>query len=450
MLDSTPSSEINRRNSISFPHTGAAGKDGKAALSIAKAIHYSGVGTVEFIVNHSSNQEPEEVPFYFLEMNTRLQVEHGITEMVTGLDLVSLQIQIAEGAPLTLQQHEIKPQGYAIECRLYAEDPQSDFHPITGQLLQWQAARGPNIRIDSGVQTNSKIPIFYDPLLAKIMTWGASRGEALRLMHYALRETYALGITTNHGFLRQVLQLPAFVEGRIDTNFVEQHFSSLQHCFAEPIAQVKPEPEEKLIQTLLTASVIWFHLKKSDFGRPAEAIKNWQGGFHVLHTEKLRVCNQLYEISYYMRGNLEFELQIAGQVIQATVRPCPDASKDTATGSLKIRIEDVLQTFHLAEVEEKLHIYSGSLGCHCITRQTESLLRPVFQEINPYQTKLPARIVAILVAPGQKVMAGEPLIMLESMKMETSISARESGFIQQIFVRKDQLVEAGTHLLSMV
>ncbi len=193
---------------------------GTAAVAAAQAVGYVNVGTVEFIVTPGRD-------FYFLEMNTRLQVEHPVTECVTGLDLVKLQFSIATGEPLPFRQADLHQRGHAIECRLYAEDPAAHFVPATGQLLRFSEPQGPGIRVDAGVRTGDTIGIHYDPLLAKLITWDVDRPSAVRRMQAALHQTIILGLKTNREFLQTLLRHPTFLAGAVDTHFVDAHLTEL-------------------------------------------------------------------------------------------------------------------------------------------------------------------------------------------------------------------------------
>jgi acetyl-CoA carboxylase biotin carboxylase subunit len=193
-----------------------------AAVSAAQAIGYTNAGTVEFILNPGTRE------FYFLEMNTRLQVEHPITEMVTGLDLVQWQIRIAAGERIGYHQDELRQRGHAIECRLYAEDPAAGFLPATGPLLRFIEPRGPGVRVDSGFTSGDEITIHYDPLIAKVSVLAEDRTAAIHKMQTAMRETVLLGVPTNWQFLIDVLSHPDFQEGRVHTTWVEQTYPEWQ------------------------------------------------------------------------------------------------------------------------------------------------------------------------------------------------------------------------------
>jgi acetyl-CoA carboxylase biotin carboxylase subunit len=198
---------------------------GEAAIRAARAAGYSNAGTVEFLVDRDNR-------FYFLEMNTRLQVEHPVTELVTGLDLVRLQVEIAAGARLPFRQDEVEWRGAAIECRIYAEDPYNHFLPYPGKLTRLTRPMGPGIRLDGCVYDGWTVPMEYDPLLAKLAVWAATREQAIARMIRALREYDVGGIRTNIGFFRQILEDAEFAEGRLHTGFIEEFFARRRPCAA--------------------------------------------------------------------------------------------------------------------------------------------------------------------------------------------------------------------------
>jgi 3-methylcrotonyl-CoA carboxylase alpha subunit len=212
---------------------------GEAAVKAAEAVGYENAGTVEFMVDGEKN-------FYFLEMNTRLQVEHPVTEFVTGVDLVKWQLRIASGEPLTIEQDQLLQRGHAIECRIYAEDPQNEFLPSTGFLHYVELPEGVNVRNDSGIESGLEVTSFYDPLLAKLTVHGESRAEAIRKMIWALSNYVILGVTTNVSFLKRVLDHEAFREGRITTHFIAEY----EELFSEPEI-----PDEALISAVLAETL---------------------------------------------------------------------------------------------------------------------------------------------------------------------------------------------------
>jgi acetyl-CoA carboxylase biotin carboxylase subunit len=199
---------------------------GEAALRVVRAAGYCNAGTVEFLVDPQRR-------FYFLEMNTRLQVEHPVTEMVTGLDLVKLQIAIAAGATLPLRQEDVVMRGAAIECRIYAEDPDNNFFPSPGKIGRLRTPSGPGIRDDSGVYEGWTVPIDYDPLISKLVAWGSTRAEAIARMQRALREYHIEGIQSNIGFFRKFLDDPDFRRGDFDTNFIDRFLAARHNGSAD-------------------------------------------------------------------------------------------------------------------------------------------------------------------------------------------------------------------------
>jgi acetyl-CoA carboxylase biotin carboxylase subunit len=214
---------------------------GEAALSIARSAGYYNAGTLEFLVDQNRN-------FYFLEMNTRLQVEHPVTELVTGLDLVQLQIRIAEGEKLPFAQRDIFWRGSALECRIYAEDPNSGFLPSPGLITQVERPGGPGVRLDSGVYPGWEVPMEYDPLLAKISTWAETREAGIARMKRTLGEYYVAGIKTNITFFKQILEDPEFEAGRLHTGFIEEF---LRRSEQRPAAE--PDRESEAVKVLAAA-----------------------------------------------------------------------------------------------------------------------------------------------------------------------------------------------------
>ena len=209
-----------------------------AAVQAARAVNYTNAGTIEFLVDQERN-------FYFLEMNTRLQVEHPITEAVTGVDLVKAQLRVAAGEPLPFSQAQISQRGHAIECRIYAEDPANQFLPSIGRILTAVEPVGPGVRVDAGISTGSQVMLHYDPMLAKLIVWDEDRAAALGKMAWALEHYIVLGVTTNIPFLLAVIRHPVFQAGEATTHFVEEHFSDWQPA-ADPL------PDEALIAAALS------------------------------------------------------------------------------------------------------------------------------------------------------------------------------------------------------
>ncbi len=203
-------------------------KMGDTAVRVIRAANYDNVGTVEFLVDKNKN-------FYFLEVNTRIQVEHPVTEMTTGIDLVKLQIQIANGDTLPFSQEDLSQRGHAIECRIYAEDSDNNFMPSSGQILYLKEPTGSGIRFDSGIYQGAEVPVFYDPILAKLIVWGSDREEARKRMNFALRECIILGVKTSIAFMVKVLRHPEFIIGNTFTDFIDTNLPETSDDISETI-----------------------------------------------------------------------------------------------------------------------------------------------------------------------------------------------------------------------
>lgn len=223
-------------------------KMGRAAVKAIKAADYDNVGTVEFLVDKNKN-------FYFLEVNTRIQVEHPITEATTGIDLVKLQISIANGEKLPFRQEELRQHGHAIECRIYAEDGENNFMPSSGRILFMKEPLGPGIRYDSGIYDGSEIPVFYDPVMAKLIAWGNDREEARKRMILALKDNVILGVKTSVNFMLDILQHNDFIDGRTYTDFIEKNMSDYT-----------PPDDEVLDAALLAITMFYSNNKKHSNG----------------------------------------------------------------------------------------------------------------------------------------------------------------------------------------
>jgi acetyl-CoA carboxylase biotin carboxylase subunit len=238
---------------------------GAAAVKIARAAGYANAGTVEFLVV-PSEKGAHEFEFYFLEMNARLQVEHPVTEQVTGLDLVKEQIHIAAGEKLAHRQEEIEWRGAAIECRLYAEDPENNFFPCPGRITRLQRPAGPGVRVDGSVYAGWTVPMDYDPLLAKLICWGGTREETLARLRRALDEYQVGGIKTNLPFFRRLLEQPEFQRGKLDTELIDRLLA----------APTQPTPQDGAVEAVAVASALAEMTAAPDGFRPVETVSKWK------------------------------------------------------------------------------------------------------------------------------------------------------------------------------
>jgi len=377
---------------------------GATAVAVAQAIDYVGAGTVEFLLG-------AEGEFYFLEMNTRLQVEHPVTEMITGLDLVAWQLDIASGDPLPLNQDQIEFQGHAIEVRLYAEDPYKDFLPQTGPVVAWQPS--PNVRVDTGIAEGQEITPFYDPMVAKIIAHGRTREEARRRLIRGLDGTVLLGVPNNRGFLRSMLQHERFISGSVTTEFIGANFSKPKRAIAGPVV------------VGLAGALLYRNTASTQSG--------WQSGspanslLHLRWGEEQSVCKMVVSQN-------EFEIELLdGQSIGLEFV----SDKD---GRLRFCHDGVSMTAVYAFRDGALYldIFDGSY--EFIEFTPELAAAPVQDSNDRLIAPMAGRIVAVCANTGETVTKGQVLLVLEAMKMEHEIKAFADGVIEDIAVALDDQV----------
>jgi acetyl-CoA carboxylase biotin carboxylase subunit len=398
---------------------------GATAVQIGQIIHYTNAGTVEFIADEEGN-------YYFLEINTRLQVEHPVTELITGLDLVRLQIEIAQGKPLALNQDEIQSKGYAIEFRICAENPRQDFQPQIGQLLTWNHPE--SARLDSGVVQGTEISPYYDSMLAKLIVWGEDRQTAIRKSALALQQCTTLGISSNLDFLYQITQEPDFQTANINTHYIENHPILFEN--------LKPTPQE-IKKAALTAFLHCWYSRAQQRRIVPKVPSGWRNNFYQPLAERLEVDDAIVMLSYQYTGNQCFLIQIG-----------EDTEKEEVT---LLQIKDALITFeYLQQRQQALCIQTGNsywikIGTKQLTVKYLSRLPEKAKAIakGNYEATMPAEIVKILVVQGQAVEIGMPLVVMNSMKMENTIYAHSSGIVREIFVTEKTNVKSKTPLLSI-
>jgi 3-methylcrotonyl-CoA carboxylase alpha subunit len=390
---------------------------GDAAVQAALAIDYVGAGTVEFLLD-------EQGRFYFMEMNTRLQVEHPVTEAITGLDLVAWQLHIAQGKRLPLQQHEVPLQGHAIEARLYAEDPLQDFLPASGTLqLYREPLPGPGRRLDSGVSENDEVSPFYDPMLAKLIAWGETR-EAARLNLLAmLRETAIAGVQTNLAFLQHIIEHPAFMRAELDTGFIPRH--------AEVLLPPRAERTDEFWQL---AGIAWLLCtdapqRSEDAGSPWTTLSaGWRSTMPA--NSRLHLCS----------GSAECRLD------QVSTTGC---SYDPDAQQLSVNLHGVRNRYPAVRRDQSAFVrWQGSWQrierVDPISRAAQTQ-----QHAGGLQAPMNGSIVRVLVSVGDEVAAGAPLLVVEAMKMEHSIRAPHGGTITAILCAEGDLVAEATLLIEL-
>ncbi|MCU0446733.1 MAG: ATP-grasp domain-containing protein [Microscillaceae bacterium] len=399
-------------------------KMGDSAILAGKAIAYTNAGTVEFIVDDTQN-------YYFLEVNTRLQVEHPVTEMITGLDLVKLQIEVAQGLPLPAIPNI---EGHAIEARLYAEDPQNNFLPATGTLLHWQTPAP--VRVDAGVAKGLEISTFYDPMLAKIIVKAPNRPEAVRQMSYALQQMVVLGLANNQAFLAAMMEDPDFVAGNFDTHYLERK--------PELIANTYLQTNER--QLLLIAILLksWANRQQQKKALP-NLISGWRNNFYQPQFEVYQdTQNQKTKLEYIYSADNQFNIKINAE--DADFEKIELIAVDTEKVTF-LRSQKRYQIYVAQSGED----FFAQIGAKSARFTRLSRLPEPLKALakGAYNAPMPGEVVKILVESGQKIVAGAPLLVINSMKMENTMYAHSAGQIEEIYVQEKKTVKAGDRLLKV-
>lgn len=385
---------------------------GEAAVKAARTVNYVGAGTVEFLLDASGD-------FYFLEMNTRLQVEHPVTELITGQDLVAWQIRVAEGQPLPLAQDEIRLDGHAMEVRLYAEDPASNFLPQTGEVLRWEPSELPGIRIDHGLVEGQPVTPFYDPMLAKVIAWGATRDEARRKLVRAVEDCVLLGVNGNQRFLANLLAHPEFAAGHATTAFIGEHFSDDPSLRAHA-----PSATE-----LATAAALLYQASAESRAHQA-GLAGWRSAGSAPWRFVLRHGEQ--------------KLAVELSVLEAGVRPRLQARVgDSEVAIALLRADGRWATLELDCVRRRvayhhsagrLWLYGehGNLELLDVTHEPAGGLNAASS--GTVKAPMDGAIVDVLVGEGERVAKGQLLVVLEAMKMEHPLKAGIDGVIRRVQV----------------
>ncbi len=405
---------------------------GEAAVAAARAIAYRGAGTVEFIVGADRR-------FYFMEMNTRLQVEHPVTEMITGEDLVEWQLRVAAGEPLPLTQPEIHSAGHAIEVRLCAENPANQFLPETGTI---GVLRTPfvepgldsSVRLDTSVREGDTVSVFYDPMIAKLIAWGDDRQEAARRLQGALAETAVLGVKTNLAFLERVVRHPAFLAGETDTAFIDRHREALL-----------PPPGDVSVEALVAAAARVFLDERARTVRAAPSPWNDTGGWRLnqpaLRRMELRLADGAsVSVDAEMRpGNAR--VRIGERDHRVALGPCEGER-------LQIALDD--ETFFARVVRLGMALTAITPG----GRHDLELVDPFHYEPADalpdarLTALMPGRVVKLLAREGEAVRKGQALLILEAMKMEHTIVSPRDGVVERVAFGENELVPADAVLFA--
>jgi 3-methylcrotonyl-CoA carboxylase alpha subunit len=403
---------------------------GEAAVAAAKAVDYVGAGTVEFIVGADGE-------FFFMEMNTRLQVEHPVTEETLGVDLVEWQLRVAAGQPLPLRQEQIRAHGHAIEVRLYAEDPEQNFLPGSGKLLRLRLPMpSKHARLDGGVVEGDTVSIFYDPMIAKLIVWDANRPQALERLREALAECEIVGPKSNIAFLERLARHPAVVEGRIDTGYLDRHLDE----FLEGDAA----PADRVLFAAATAALLQEEGNVST--DPADPCSPWASAdaWRIGHAGKrviaLSLREQRYEVAAHGHaGDYHLEHEQANCNVHGA-RLGPDALSARFDGEaqrLPARVDDTRVLLH--DATGRRHRFLRAPAFAWASTQSAG----GDQVVAP----MPGRIVLVKAKAGDTVEEGQELLVMEAMKMELALKAPRSGIIESVGAMQGEFVEADAVLV---
>jgi len=412
---------------------------GEAAVAAARAVGYVGAGTVEFIANQDGS-------FYFMEMNTRLQVEHPVTEMITGLDLVEWQLRVASGEPLPLKQEQLRIHGHAIEARIYAENPEKGFLPSIGTLTRMRSAPAVEftlaapgatqpaaVRIDAGVREGDAISPFYDPMIAKLIVWGADRDAALRNMARALAQYQVVGLATNIGFLQRLIAGQAFATADLDTGLIERHRDALFPAPAAPTADTL---------ALATAALLQQEQRHQDSRDPWAQTSGWRLNTRLQRSLNFEDDSGNSEVRIdYAGDGRQWQLQIGGNTHTLALHA-------TNTDSVRISLDGRTLQADVAWEGEGLHLFDGR------RQHSLRLLDPMAHaghaeaEGGRLTAPMPGKIVALLVDQGASVTQGTPLLIMEAMKMEHTIAAPSAGTVEALRYAVGDQVAEGAQLLD--
>lgn len=419
---------------------------GQAAIQAAQAINYEGAGTVEFLLD-------EDESFYFMEMNTRLQVEHPVTEMITGQDLVEWQLRVAAGEALPLRQAELNIKGHAFEARIYAEDPDHDFLPVSGNITHLhQPQESAHVRVDTGVRQGDDVSVFYDPMIAKLVVWDEDRDRALSRLTKALSEYQISGMTTNIGFLYNLANSKPFRAAQLDTSFIDKHHSEI---FQPKVSDLKSDlplaalylvmrQMQKPIQETSTGRLV----VAADTTSPWHQNNAWRSVEGNIQTLAIKLGEVDYKVDVEHRqigDDIRYHIHCEGRTV-------------TAQGSLmnnKLRVDVDGYQFQAmaAEHDHKFSLYRSNQNSADSVLTFELVLPNLgVDELHGAGGGLTApmngTMVALLVETGAFVQKGDPLLVMEAMKMEHTIKAPADGHVDAFFYQAGELVEGGSELLT--
>lgn len=399
---------------------------GEAAVRAALALNYDNAGTVEFIFDDATRD------FYFLEVNTRLQVEHPVTEAITGLDLVEMQIESAQGLPLKLTQDDVRGQGYALECRLYAEDASADFMPVTGTIRRFEWPEVEGLRIDTAIAAGSEITVFYDPMIAKIIVHDRDRASAHRKMRYVLKNGICQGIKTNQDFLLHLLEHEAVTAGRYNTHFIKDHVE---------LAEVGRKPAADLRLAAMAACLYDWQVRENGRTLLRSLPSGWRNNFNDYQRESFMTNGETIDVRYrYLDGIFLFpEGESTTEVRLLAAGP---EGVTFETGGMR-------HHFGVTASGSERYVQHERIGLLTLTVQDRFPERGAEQVKGGYAAPMPSQVVRVLVQEGQAVKAGDGLVVISSMKMENTVEALEDGVVEAVYATEGSNVESGFLLIKL-
>jgi 3-methylcrotonyl-CoA carboxylase alpha subunit len=395
----------------------------QAAIQAARAVGYVGAGTVEFLVDEAQN-------FYFMEMNTRLQVEHPVTEFITGIDLVEWQLRIATGARLPKAQSDILQHGTAMEARLYAEDPEHGYLPSVGRIthLHWPDI-APGLRLDIGVDAGDEVSTFYDPMLGKVVAWGESRGETVDRLHEALADIEIVGVTTNRALLTSVLADAEFRRGGVTTSFLDARAAQLS--FGEPKAGD--------VDAVLAA--LWYATRRTEGDALWADTRGWRLAAPPRSTWVFADRTVIIEWS----APNDYVAHVMGRGERHTLHLVSRGAQ-----SLDVDLDGQMQRLRVIEIDQTLHLFrAGRQAALRLARTEDALQVSAGAEEGSLLTPLPGTLVAVHVTEGQQVARGAPLVTVEAMKMEHTLTAPYDGVVTRLAFGLTERVAAGAVLVEL-
>jgi 3-methylcrotonyl-CoA carboxylase alpha subunit len=421
VLEETPSPFLNPERRAAM---------GAAAVAAAKAVNYVGAGTVEFIVG-------PEGDFHFMEMNTRLQVEHPVTEMTHGVDLVEWQLRIANGEPLPLAQDQVHSHGHAFEARLYAEDPDHGFLPSSGKLVRLQLPQpSSHVRLDGGVVEGDTVTIFYDPMIAKLIVWDVDRPSALQRMREALAECEIVGLKSNVAFLERLVRHPTVIEGRIDTGYLDRHL--------DEFVAGESQPAQGAVFTAAVAALL--HDEQHVVADPADPHSPWNDadawriGRNGKRIVALALGDSRHEVEAWgFDGNYKLKL---GEVT------CNVSGARRDARSLNARFDDEARSSDVRADANRVLLHDAA-GIRWRFERVPAFAWETSDSATSSQiaAPMPGKIVLVKAKAGDKVEAGQELLVMEAMKMELSLKAPRAGTIESISAAANDFVEADAVLV---